>query len=447
MSGERGLDCRYVMGVTLFACLTLGGGTVRGLLVDSLLEAGIILAATYTIIRQRTSSGSALGLAGLVVLSSTGLLQVIPLPAVLFEGLRPGIYLPGLPEFAQYEAVSTISLSTDRTLPALGFALCAFYLFFALSKMPKGDLHGVIPFFLAGVGVNLAVVLLTYAGSGGAGNPGFLGFERGAGLFANDNHLSALLCASIPLIAYLGVCRRRPRFAIMAILLILLSLLAIGSRAGILTGVSVLLVSFLLLVWRTRTGGFVALGMIIVTTIYGYGAFARIEIDDIEAVLDRSDFALTTLRALRENWVLGTGYGSFDLVYPHYERLDDVYPMFVNHAHNDFLEIALEGGLIGMIGLAAYLVAVLLRLRSIGRAPLQLAAVLSVCVVLVHSAVDYPLRTMAMAAAFVFFNALFFSRPESEETTSPETGDRWAEPTAAATIRPVIQQSISEGTS
>jgi hypothetical protein len=39
---------------------------------------------------------------------------------------------------------------------------------------------------------------------------------------------------------------------------------------------------------------------------------------------------------------------------------------------------------------------------------LQKAAALAVLFILVHSIVDYPLRTMAVAVAFMFFHAILF---------------------------------------
>jgi O-antigen ligase len=184
------------------------------------------------------------------------------------------------------------------------------------------------------------------------------------------------------------------------------SLLAVGSRAGILIGVAVLAMSALLLAWRARAAGLAVLGLFVISTVYGYGAFVAV---GTEATLGRRDFLLATLRGIADNWLLGTGYGSFDLVYPRYERLEDIYPAFVNHAHNDFLEIALEGGLVGAVVVALYLGLIVARFVAIGDRPLQRLSFLSICVVLVHSSVDYPLRTTAIAAAFAFFNALFFA--------------------------------------
>ena len=43
------------------------------------------------------------------------------------------------------------------------------------------------------------------------------------------------------------------------------------------------------------------------------------------------------------------------------------------------------------------------------RFPLHRLVLLSIVVILLHSLVDYPLRTMAIAMSFAFFNVLLFS--------------------------------------
>ncbi|MCR5858291.1 hypothetical protein [Mesorhizobium sp. J428] len=83
--------------------------------------------------------------------------------------------------------------------------------------------------------------------------------------------------------------------------------------------------------------------------------------------------------------------------------------LYINHAHNDFLEIILEGGLAAAALLVAYAVALSIRWIYVGRAALQRLVILSIAFIALHSMVDYPLRTMAVAITFAFMNALFFS--------------------------------------
>jgi O-antigen ligase len=86
-----------------------------------------------------------------------------------------------------------------------------------------------------------------------------------------------------------------------------------------------------------------------------------------------------------------------------------VHALYVNHAHNDFLELLLEGGAGAMVIFAVYVAMVIARAVQVYNRPLQRLALLSIAVILLHSIVDYPLRTMAIAMTFAFFNVLFFS--------------------------------------
>ena len=112
-----------------------------------------------------------------------------------------------------------------------------------------------------------------------------------------------------------------------------------------------------------------------------------------------------TIYAIGQYWPWGSGIGTFVPVFVAAERLEVVDSSFPNRAHNEFLELALEAGIPGLVVLAA-LVGMLVwrwvvRLRSAAepreRAELYFAAATLVTMGL-HSIVDYPLRSMALAA-------------------------------------------------
>jgi O-antigen ligase len=103
---------------------------------------------------------------------------------------------------------------------------------------------------------------------------------------------------------------------------------------------------------------------------------------------------------------------------------------YVNHAHNDYLEVALETGLPGILLLLAFLawfaLAALTAWRSSAEGGnLARAATLVILVVLLHSLVDYPIRTAAVAAVFAASCALLLPprvrRRSSREGAKPST--------------------------
>src|SRR5690606_26427568 len=87
---------------------------------------------------------------------------------------------------------------------------------------------------------------------------------------------------------------------------------------------------------------------------------------------------------------------------------------YVNHAHNDFLEILFEGGVVAAFPLVLYAGLILEKVFWFPENPLQRAALLSVGFLLMHSTIDYPLRTMAVAITFAFLNGILFHRRLNE---------------------------------
>ena len=139
----------------------------------------------------------------------------------------------------------------------------------------------------------------------------------------------------------------------------------------------------------------------------------------IEALSEDSRLATfnNAISAISGNWLFGTGLGSFPLVYPGYEPLSELSATFANHVHNDYLELVLEGGLAAILLILVFIVLVCLNFFN---TTLSQAAGLAVASVLVHSLVDYPLRTMAVATIFATISAMLFSRAELMQDPVPD---------------------------
>ena len=122
------------------------------------------------------------------------------------------------------------------------------------------------------------------------------------------------------------------------------------------------------------------------------------------ALQSRADLLATTTRAARDFMPFGSGLGSFQSVYPLYERPEQVTTEYVVHAHNDYAEVALELGVAGIVLMLLFLAwwaaAVWRAWRSPEARPFARAASIASAAVLVHSIVDFPLRTAAISACF-----------------------------------------------
>jgi hypothetical protein len=116
--------------------------------------------------------------------------------------------------------------------------------------------------------------------------------------------------------------------------------------------------------------------------------------------------AKTTWQAALAFFPFGSGWGTFDLVYPRFQPPEIA--RFANHAHMDFAELLLEGGVLflAFAGLFAVLAArrVLVLVRGLAQRHhatreviLSTFCGIGLAIVLVHSTVDFPLRIPANA--------------------------------------------------
>ena len=64
----------------------------------------------------------------------------------------------------------------------------------------------------------------------------------------------------------------------------------------------------------------------------------------------------TTAGAALDYLPFGSGAQSFQLIYPHYEDAANASLEYMNHAHNDYVEVFLEHGIPGLVLIGAALV-------------------------------------------------------------------------------------------
>ena len=109
--------------------------------------------------------------------------------------------------------------------------------------------------------------------------------------------------------------------------------------------------------------------------------------------------------------LLGAGFGTFNDIYPSYKTipLDKIW----DHAHNDYLELLTDGGLIGFTLAAWFCLAVLLHgwkkisVRGDRFAVLVgIGSITSICALLIHSIFDFNLHNGAVGLYFFFLCGL-----------------------------------------
>jgi O-antigen ligase len=395
-----------VLGGVLLACLIEGGGTTPGLARDQLLECLIFFVAVIflDLTAIRFSRGVLLGVAAVGVLA---LVAVAPLP----ESLRQSALLART--LGPAAARGTVLLTTDanRTVQSLLFFFALLCLFVLFGTLGRQALKALAPFYWCGIALNAIAAAVQFSTAGLVAEDGSLPGRFGAGFFINPNHFSALLYTAIPLLVALAARRRAVLLPICAIIVICLEAFGAGSRAGIFFAFALIVLSLVLVPDRARDGAssarrilaFVAVAAVVATAVYvDAGSILR---RDVDARLGRYEFARNTIAGIGEALPFGYGYGTFPLAYQIFEPASDILDRYVNHAHDDYLEAVFEGGLPAVLGILLYL-GMLARAAARATTPLKRAALLSLVALLLHSLVDYPLRTFAVGAVFVFLNAL-----------------------------------------
>jgi len=112
----------------------------------------------------------------------------------------------------------------------------------------------------------------------------------------------------------------------------------------------------------------------------------------------------------RDYQPFGVGFGSFEQAYRTIEPVSLLGPRYLNHAHNDWLQFPIEGGVpaivIGLL-LIVFVILRTLRIAGIRKADRDMVTnawlgILLIGILALASVVDYPLRTpslMMLAAA------------------------------------------------
>lgn len=353
------------------------------------------------------------------------LVQAIPLPPAIWTGLPGRDQMVLALELAGIQpGWVPLSVAPDRTWgSALALAPPAAFLLSVLVMSPV-QRERMVHFCIAAA---IAGILLGAAQLASGGDRLYLWdwteAGRVRGFFANRNHLASFLLVVLPfaLVSGAATLRRRDRrtsalwFGALFAGLVVVALAAIRSRAGITLFAPVLLTS-LLAAWLAAGRGRPGPGLLVLVGSIG-AALTVVAVLALPPILARFDTEGAP-EVRFERWPLiaetaqtylplGSGIGSFDAVYRSVEPLEELDSTFFNQAHNDYLETWLEAGWLGIGLILAFLIWYARRSLAAWKAPpsrewdLQRAASIGIGVLLLHSIVDYPLRTATLAVVFV----------------------------------------------
>lgn len=429
----------YITGATLAASIVLGGATRSGTLGDAILQllsVILLIAAFRELVVRGTIQHVKRSVVFIALMLIIPIAQLLPLPLSIWKLLpERSLIAETYVLIGRPQPASPITMTPNATWLSALSLLPPIAVFFSAISLGNFGRRNLVLVIVAMALMSVFLGLLQFA-QGPHSELRFYEVTNNAeavGFFANRNHFAALLYVAILFIgAYTFEAiiasgqetrRRRTDFNALLPLVAWLTALVIviagemmaRSRAGlILTTVALLATASLGAgdprVKTVRPGFGKA---VIATTVVALVLFAPLA---ISRILDRFGFdpnanvripfARNTISAALSYMPFGSGLGSFVPVYQLFDKTPDIGFFYVNHAHNDLLELWLETGVFGPILVGVFLTWVLRRLAFVWqRHPrpgygidlsLQRAAAVALLLLLAHSLVDYPLRTTAM---------------------------------------------------
>lgn len=340
-------------------------------------------------------------------------LQMVPLPPDLWKVLPGHAIAAGIDAAAGWTLWRPLSLTPDATggallafLPPLASLIgCA-----ALRSRERQDLVMIV------AAIALAVALLGFLQMAAPDDSPLFPFRTahrglGVGLFVNRNHQACFLLAAMPLalaVVRLNKGPRRQALGLAAVVILGLGVVATVSRSGLFLlpfVVLALLIQGGVLRNRFRFGGAVlALGLAFVLVSMAPAFQQTLARFSAAGEDSRVGYWHNTLFILQDVLPWGTGVGSFSQLYASVEPLAQLQALYVEHAHNDYLEWLVEMGLPGALLLLALLATAaagywqtLRRHRDDpARLALAHAALASLLVLMACSVTDFPLRMPAL---------------------------------------------------
>jgi len=269
-------------------------------------------------------------------------------------------------------------------------------------------------------------------------------FDAARGLFINRNHFAAFisLCSVSVIALLLKMLMNRSNIklagylfylnaitSLLGFFLVLVGLYVSESRGAFLAFILMLSVYLLFLLDKLKFNQghpsmsrryivlFLLLAISLLGVMFGEGILARLTSDAL-SLGERKTQWFITLQAIKQQFWLGYGGGSYALVFQTFRDYADLRLVIYDQAHNDYLHIFLEQGAIGLLlwcgfisSVGTMLVRQYLRTKSSLTASVLLSGLIVLSAVLLQSLVDYPLQILTIRCYFFIIIALALSTP------------------------------------
>ena len=360
---------------------------------------------------------------GLAILVTA--IQLIPLPPAIWTSL-PGrsLFVQAAEIAGQPQPWRPISISPSATVNALGSLIVPVTVLVLAANLNREQHRRIAGFLLILVVAGCLLGLLKFSGAR-FDNP-FINesLDMVSGNFANRNHFAlfiAIGCLLAPVWGFRGkkVVRWKAIAAVAVLPFFALLILATGSRMGLLVGAIGIAAGFLVM-HRAVLRELRALPRSVAIGLVAGAVVAFVALVALSVTLDR---AVSITRAIDLNasedlrrralpvvldmigryFPVGSGLGAFDPVYRITEPDRLLKYTYFNHAHDDWIELVLDGGIVVALLLAgAVLWWIAAGIRAWKRPEtdkfLPRTAFAMILLIMLASIVDYPARTPMMMA-------------------------------------------------
>ena len=426
----------YLTIIVLFLASFLGGGQgFFGDVVAQLAAIGLLIACLFngtSELKFASKSTRILAFAFIATVFFLPLLQLYPWP-------NSNEFTLAMQQDLQQAGVQINNLSlnkADGAERALFFLLPSCAIFIAGLQLPNHYRYRLLVVLAIIVVLN---ILLGFAQLAQGGTSALRLYEitnptEAVGFFANRNHFASLLMMCLPLSVAITAwwAHQRsvkksssPMLVIggsLFCILIVLAIVVARSRAGLLLAVLGILFSLTAVLALPRLPGMKrVIGVVVVTgalVIVQFGLVGILQrFDQGVADSSRAEMRQIAIEAGKAYAPMGAGLGTFRQAYAPFEaeHTTDLGNALANHAHNDYAELWLEAGYPGLFAMIVFLllfIALSVRVwwqqKQAGSFDVLLSRVawVGVFLALLHSYVDYPLRTTADASVFALLLAL-----------------------------------------
>ena len=262
------------------------------------------------------------------------------------------------------------------------------------------------------------------------------------GPFVNRNLYACFVELLLPVALLLAFKDRRNAKAYLIVAAALVaSVVASASRAGTMIVVAEVALVFLL---QRRAGSaagpWVTMAVLAsaFSVILGYQLVCDRFLNDADPLLLRREFVQSSLAMIRAQPLHGFGLGAWPSAYKAFAMIDT--GAVANHAHNEWIQWAAEGGLpVFAVMAAIFVLSLPAALRSVWG--------LGIVAVFLHALIDYPFLRPGLAAwIFVWVGALAGFRQErravDRSPLPPPRATRWATPALCGALVSVLACGI-----